>query len=283
MGVRVECDLDALMAEALLNHFHGHSSLKEERRAGMSESVEGYSPDLRRFDKAGGRSGVEASLEMIDAFSRGTFPETIFYTATGENAKRYKSTWANTIAAAETYNDPGRFTAFIGYDCTSQVPPGNNLHRVVIYHDGAGKASQTVPYTTQFGGSTNPEDLWTALEAYEDKTGGELLAIAHNGNLSNGIMFPLINPVGDQPLTRTYAERRARWEPLYEATQIKGDGEAHPFLSPNDEFADFGTWDKGNLNAVEPMDATLIETELNEHDVKSLREALKASKKRRSS
>jgi hypothetical protein len=193
----------------------------------------------------GGQAGVDASLEMINAFSRQTFPEALWY---GPDSKPYKSTWAKTIAAAETYNDPGRFTAFIGYEWTSQVPPGDNLHRVVIYRDGADKASQTVPFTTfPPAGSTNPEDLWTALEAFEDRTGGDVLAIAHNGNLSNGIMFPLVNPVGGGPLTREYAERRARWERLYEATQIKGDGEAHPFLSPNDEFADFGTWDKGNL------------------------------------
>ena len=198
----------------------------------------------------GGQAGVDASLEMINAFSRQTFPEALWY---GPDSKPYKSTWAKTIAAAETYNDPGRFTAFIGYEWTSQVPPGDNLHRVVIYRDGADKASQTVPFTTfPPAGSTNPEDLWTALEAFEDRTGGDVLAIAHNGNLSNGIMFPLVNPVGGGPLTREYAERRARWERLYEATQIKGDGEAHPFLSPNDEFADFGTWDKGNLNLSVP-------------------------------
>jgi len=197
----------------------------------------------------GGQSGVNAALEIIDAFSRGTFPEAIFYKP---DSKAYKGAWAKTIAAAEKYNEPGRFTAFIGYEWTSQVPPGNNLHRVLIYRDGADKASQTVPFTTYPpDGSTNPEDLWTVLEAYEEKTGGDLLAIAHNGNLSNGMMFPLVNPVGGGPLTRAYAERRARWERLYEATQIKGDGEAHPFLSPNDEFADFGTWDKGNLNLSE--------------------------------
>jgi hypothetical protein len=197
----------------------------------------------------GGKSGVNAALEIIDAFSRGTFPEAIFYKP---DSKAYKGAWAKTIAAAEKYNEPGRFTAFIGYEWTSQVPPGNNLHRVLIYRDGADKASQTVPFTTYPpDGSTNPEDLWTVLEAYEEKTGGDVLAIAHNGNLSNGMMFPLVNPVGGGPLTRAYAERRARWERLYEATQIKGDGEAHPFLSPNDEFADFGTWDKGNLNLSE--------------------------------
>jgi len=203
----------------------------------------------RWFDLVQGGSGVMAALDIIDNFSRGTFPEAIFY---GPDSKPYKDSWAKTIAAAEQYNDPGRFTAFIGYEWTSQVPPGNNLHRVVVYRDDASKASQTVPFTTYgASGSTNPEDLWTRLEAYEERTGGDVLAIAHNGNLSNGMMFPLINPVGGQPLTREYAERRARWERLYEVTQIKGDSEAHPFLSPNDEFADFGTWDKGNLNLSE--------------------------------
>jgi hypothetical protein len=100
-------------------------------------------------------------------------------------------------------------------------------------------------------GSTDPEYLWGLLQEYEDTTGGDLLAIAHNGNLSNGLMFPLINHVDNKPITQEYAKTRAMWEPLYEVTQIKGDGETHPFLSPNDEFADYGTWDKGNLNLSE--------------------------------
>ncbi len=200
----------------------------------------------RWYDLVQSGEGKTAALEIIDAFSRGAFPEAIFY---GPDSKQYKNTWARTIAAAEQYNDPSRFTAFIGYEWTSQVPPGDNLHRVVVYRDAADKASQTVPFTTYPPtGSTNPEDLWTQLAAYEEATGGDVLAIAHNGNLSNGLMFPLVNPVGDRPLDRRYAERRDRWEKLYEVTQMKGDGEAHPFLSPNDEFADFGTWDKGNLN-----------------------------------
>ena len=203
----------------------------------------------RWYDLVQEGSGVTAALKIIDRFSRATFPEAMFY---GPDSKPYKNAWAKTIAAAEAYNDPGRFTAFIGYEWTSQVPRGNNLHRVIIYRDGADKASQTVPFTTYPpDGSTNPEDLWTVLEAWEEKTGGDVLAIAHNGNLSNGMMFPLVNPVGNEPLTREFAERRARWERPYEVTQMKGDGEAHPFLSPTNEFADFGTWDKGNLNLSE--------------------------------
>jgi hypothetical protein len=201
------------------------------------------------YDRVQGGEGMSVAMEVIDSFSRAQFPEALMYFP---DSKPYKQAWAKTIEAAERYNEPGRFTAFIGYEWTSQVPPGQNLHRVVIYRDDATKASQTVPATTYPPyGSTDPAYLWKLLQEYEDKTGGDVLAIAHNGNLSNGLMFPLINPVDEKPLTEEYAQTRAKWEPLYETTQIKGDGEAHPFLSPNDEFADFGTWDKGNLNLSE--------------------------------
>jgi hypothetical protein len=201
------------------------------------------------YDMIQAGEGMSVALEIIDSFSRGTFPDKLMYWPDGP---MYRSAWDKTIAAAEKYNEPGRFTAFIGYEWTSQVPPGQNLHRVVIYKDGADKANQTVPATTYPPqGSTDPEYLWSLLQSYEDKTGGDVLAIAHNGNLSNGLMFPLTNHVDGKPITREYAETRAMWEPLYEVTQIKGDGEAHPLLSPNDEFADYGTWDKGNLNLSE--------------------------------
>jgi hypothetical protein len=211
------------------------------------------------YDMIQAGQGVEVALQIIDSFSRGTFPDSLMYWPDGP---MYRSTWDKTIAAAEKYNEPGRFTAFIGYEWTSQVPPGQNLHRVVIYRDGADRASQTVPATTYPPqGSTDPEYLWSLLQIYEDKTGGDLLAIPHNGNLSNGLMFPVINPVDDQPLTTEYVQTRAKWEPLYEVTQIKGDGEAHPALSPNDEFADFGTWDKGNLNLSEVKTPDMLEHE----------------------
>jgi Protein of unknown function (DUF3604) len=198
--------------------------------------------------KAG--EGNAAALEIIDKFSRGTFPKDLMYFP---GTPAYAAAWKQTVDAAEKYNAPGTFTAFIGYEWTSQVPPGNNLHRVVVYRDGADKASQTEPFTTYPpAGSTTPEDFWKVLKAYEDKTGGQVLAIAHNGNLSNGWMFPEeTNPETKQPLDKQYAETRIRWEPLYEVTQIKGDGEAHPVLSPSDEFANFELWDKGNLNLSE--------------------------------
>ena len=200
--------------------------------------------------QAGGEEGVKAALDIIDNFSRGTFPTALMYLPGSEG---YGSTWEKIIDAAEKYNEPGRFSAFIGYEWTSQVPPGNNLHRVVIYRDGGDKAIQTLPFTTYPPlGSTTPEDLWKHLAAYEDKTGGRVLAIAHNGNLSNGWMFPTeTNPSTGQPLTAEYAKTRAQWEPLYEVTQIKGDGEAHPYLSPTDEFAGYELWDVGNLNLSE--------------------------------
>jgi hypothetical protein len=211
------------------------------------------------YDKIQEGQGVDVAMEIIDTFSRGTFPDGLMYWPDG---KAYRSSWEKTIAAAEKYNEPGRFTAFIGYEWTSQVPPGQNLHRVVVYRDGAAKASQTVPATTYAPqGSTDPEYLWDILQAYEDKTGGDLLAIGHNGNLSNGLMFPEVNPVTGRRLTKEYAETRAKWEPLYEVTQIKGDGEAHPFLSPNDEFADYGTWDKGNLNLSEAKTNEMLQYE----------------------
>ena len=156
------------------------------------------------------------------------------------------SIWERYIEIAERYNDPGTFTSIIGYEWTS-TENGNNLHRNVLYRDGGELARRMNPFTTSE--SFNPEDLWTWMGTYEKETGGRVLAIAHNGNLSNGIMFPVeTNPATGKSLSKDYAKLRGRWEPLYEATQIKGDGEAHPLLSPNDEFADYETWDVANLN-----------------------------------
>jgi hypothetical protein len=195
--------------------------------------------------QAGGQEGVKAAAEIIVAFSQGTFPEKL---KSLPGSPAYRSAWEETIEAAEKYNEPGRFTAFIGYEWTSNTG-GNNLHRVVIYRDGGDYARRLEPYTTlKPMGSDNPRDLWKWMHAYQDKTGGRLLAIAHNGNLSNGIMFPLVESFTGNPVDLAYARTRAKWEPLYEVTQIKGDGEAHPVLSPNDEFADYETWDQGNLD-----------------------------------
>lgn len=156
------------------------------------------------------------------------------------------------MQAAEEFNDPGVFTTFIAYEWTS-LERGNNLHRNVIFRDGPERAGQIVPYTTTPPiGSRDPQDLWAWLQNYEDLTGGDVLAIPHNGNLSNGMMFALKDDFNaGAPLTAGYAETRQKWERLYEPTQIKGDGETHPLLSTDDEFADFETWDMGNLDLSE--------------------------------
>jgi hypothetical protein len=173
-----------------------------------------------------------------------TFPMEIYY---GPESKGYKSTWESIVRTAEAYNDPGKFTAIIGYEWTSTAN-GNNLHRNVLYRDGADRALQMLPFTTSApAGSFDPMDLWKWMTRYEEQTGGRILAIAHNGNLSNGLMFPVDVQYTGRKLDEFYVNQRARWEPLYEITQIKGDGEAHPLLSPADEFADYETWDFGNI------------------------------------
>jgi len=164
-----------------------------------------------------------------------------------------RSMWERITSFAEQFNQPGIFTALHGFEWTSS-PEGNNLHRVVIFRDDKDRVDRVLPFSVY--DSADPEDLWDYLAAYEEETGGAALAIPHNGNLSNGLMFD-IETFGGQPLDRAYAERRIRWEPLYEVTQIKGDGEAHPFLSPNDEFADYGTWDKGSFGAEPKVDEML--------------------------
>ncbi len=209
------------------------------------------------YDMLQSGKGAEAAIEIIMSFSHGTFPKTLMYFP---GTRAYRNAWQETIKAAEEFNEPRRFTAFIGYEWTSNTG-GNNLHRNIIFRDNGDKASQVEPFTVYPPmGSDNPEDLWKWMAAYEQKTGGSVLAIAHNGNLSNGLMFPTIETFG-KTIDRGYVETRAKWERLYEATQTKGDGEAHPFLSPNDEFADFETWDKGNLDGSVAKTKEMLEFE----------------------
>ncbi|MBT8479578.1 MAG: DUF3604 domain-containing protein, partial [Gemmatimonadetes bacterium] len=228
---------------------------------GMFAKIVSGDPELmqnetaRRWNRMfneGGQSAVDATLELIDLFSKGQMPFPI-------NApESIGPVWEDVLDAAERYNEPGVFTAFIGYEWTSLAPPGNNLHRVLVYRDDASRAGQKLPMTTE--ASIDPEDLWVYMADYETRTGGKVLAIPHNGNLSNGMMFALEDMDGN-PLTRAYAETRERWEPVYEVTQIKGDGEAHPLLSPDDEFADYETWDLGNLNLSEAKTEEMLQHE----------------------
>ncbi|MCZ6831251.1 MAG: DUF3604 domain-containing protein [Gammaproteobacteria bacterium] len=158
-----------------------------------------------------------------------------------------RGVWQQSTATADAYNEPGKFTALIGYEWSS-MPAGDNLHRVVIFADAADKANQIKPFSS-FDGE-QPEQLWAFLDNYEKKTGGRALAIPHNSNISNGRMFAVETSSG-APIDRSYAAQRIRWEPIMEVTQIKGDSETHPWLSPDDEFANFETWDFGNFSALE--------------------------------
>ncbi len=185
--------------------------------------------------------GYEA---FIDWLNRGMGPSTDLI----NDPKMSTAVWGAVVKNADKYNEPGKFTAFIGFEWTSTGGVGGNLHRNLVFRDGKERTKQILPYS-QFD-SFDPEDLWKYMAGYEEKTGGQVLAIPHNGNLSNGYMFQTTTLDG-RPLDKAYVDTRIRFEPIYEVTQMKGDGEAHPFLSPNDEFADFETIDKGNIVGTE--------------------------------
>lgn len=202
-------------------------------------------PTLKRWRNMmheGRDSAWRMARELIRAFQAGTAPKEL---ANPERmAAATSRIWDQQIAAVERYNEPGRFTALIGFEY-SLAPQGNSLHRNVIFRDGGDRASKVVPLPAN--GKSGPEPLWDYMDAYERATGGRMLAIPHNTNLSNGLYFSLDGPDGT-PMTAEQARRRAAHEPVVEVTQIKGDSESHPFLSRNDEFADFGDagWENGN-------------------------------------
>ena len=174
-----------------------------------------------------------------------------------KNPEVMRTVWQQNNAVADEFNNPGQFTAFIGYEWSS-LPKGRNLHRVVIFRDDGSSANQVVPFSSL--DSPDVENLWDFLADYESKTNGRVLAIPHNGNVSNGLMFSEKTFTGKR-ITKDYAKARSRWEPVYEVTQIKGDGETHPALSPEDEFADFETWDKGSLEGSEAKEGWMLKHE----------------------
>ena len=182
-------------------------------------------------------------------------PASFFWRAWSLDAVRdepfRRSVWEQVCNTADRHYDPGRFTAFIGYEYTppTQHAKAPNFHRIIIFEGNAKEAGKVLPFS--YIDSTDIEDLWAFLSNYE-KGGGKVLAIPHNGNLSSGKMFQLLD-IDGSPFSADYAGRRARWEPLYEVTQYKGDAETHPLLSPTDEFADFETWNGPIFNRT-PLD-----------------------------
>ena len=208
----------------------------------------------------GGNAAQEAAFDLIKNFSQFTLPEKLVEDYS-PGSDIFAGVWKEIVDAAERHNEPGRFTAFIGFEWTS-VPQGNNLHRNVIIRDGAAKALQVVPLTTQPPlGTTDPLDLYEWLENYVRKTNGSAFALAHNGNISNGWMFPTETTYAGGEVDENYVQLRAKWEPLYEVTQMKGDGETHPILSPDDEFADYENWDVGNLDLSEAKTEDMLQRE----------------------
>ncbi len=236
---------------------------------GMIQDMLAASPLVMKYEqgarwskgmRAGGLDAIKAALDLIGTFSQGDIDPGLLANYS-PGSRRYATIWDEVIDAAEDFNDPGRFTTFIGFEWTSLVN-GGNLHRNVIFRDGGDRARQVVPFTTQAPiGSTDPLELYKYLEGYEAKTNGAAMTFAHNGNLSNGIMFPLDAQYTGRKLDALYVEQRAKWERMYEITQIKGDGETHPYLSPDDEFADYGTWDKGNLDLSQAKNKEMLGAE----------------------
>ena len=236
----------------ITDHSDGMGTINE-IRAGNPEMIS--DPFLKRMYE-GMKSGDEKVaktlvLELIDRQSNGKLPRQVM------DPKWAVSAWKKTIEIADRYNKPGRFTALIGFEWTVNAGGGDNLHRNIIFRDDATRAGQVLPLTTFQ--TMDPEKLWAYMAAYEAKTGGRMLAIPHNGNLSNGRMFEETRFDGT-PMTPEYAAGRQKWERLYEVTQMKGQSESHPLMSPTDEFADWDRWDRGNLNGV-PKKPGMIQTE----------------------
>ena len=198
-------------------------------------------------------AGPEGRMEaFLDVAMRGISGENPI-----DSDEGVRSIWREFVEKAEDYNEPGHFTAMTGFEWSS-TPKGNNLHRVTIFRDGAEKTSSIVPFG--MFDSPDPEDLWDFMAAYEDKHGGQVLAIPHNGNVSNGLMFNEKRFDGKR-MSRAYATKRARWEPVIEVSQIKGDGESHPLLSPDDEFANFELWDVTNIMGSAPKQDWMLQYE----------------------
>ena len=216
---------------------------------GLAQGLEASNPELLKSSlgqelhdmlKAG--KGREAFYLLVQWMAKGS-------EALVSNDAYLTSVWQMNNTVAERYNNPGTFTSLIGYEWTSQ-PSGGNLHRVVIFRDDKDTTDKILPFSAF--DSEDAEDLWNFMAAYEQQTGGRVLAIPHNGNLSSGTMFLPRHQKSGMSIDADYARMRQRFEPLIEVTQAKGTGETHPLLSPEDEFADFNIVDNSNLGGFKP-------------------------------
>lgn len=225
---------------------------------GLADAIANADPGLladpfgkQLYDLVKAGKGIDAFNLLVQKMTKGA-------EAKIENESMLKNAWTKIMALADQYNSPGEFTAFIGYEWTSQ-PGGNNLHRVVVFRDDRSRVDAVLPFSNF--DSENVEDLWDYLAAYEEATGGQVLAIPHNGNLSSGMMFAPRYQTDGKPIDQQYAAARSRWEPIVEITQSKGTGEAHPFLSPDDEFAEFEIVDTTNLGGTAQRTTDMIQYE----------------------
>jgi hypothetical protein len=211
-------------------------------------------PEIQRWHELLNGSPAERKTFSREFFQRKTRQVAFQKLDEASTPEMAYSIWRHSLSVAEKYNAPGRFTSLLGFEWTS-APGGSNLHRVVIFRDGPEQVGSVLPLSSR--GNAPVDELWDYLGEYEKASDGKVLAIPHNGNLSNGLMFPMTERHGDGAVDADYAQRRARWEPVVEVTQIKGDGEAHPLLSPDDAFADYESWDAGNFEGVPKTDAML--------------------------
>ncbi len=191
---------------------------------------------------------TEPGRNLMDMIKAGKAREAFFELAASINrqkpypefiTEKVKHTaWKEIYESADRHYEPGRFTSLIGWEWSS-TSGGGNLHRIVFMSEGADVAKKFTPFSL-FDGD-RPEELWAWLERTEQRTGATFLAIPHNGNVSKGRMFAEVDSEG-RPISAEYAKTRQRWEPIYEVTQIKGDGETTGVLSPDDEFSEFETY-----------------------------------------
>ena len=211
-------------------------------------------PEIKRWSQLLNGDAQDRQLFAKEFFTRATRLKAFTKLSAAATPELQQSIWHAAVDSAESFNEPHRFTTLLGFEWTS-APGGSNLHRVVIFRDDAERVKQVLPLDSR--GDAMPDELWDYLQSYENSTDGKVLAIPHNGNLSNGLMFPETERYDDAEVDSDYVQRRARWEPVVEGTQIKGGGEAHPLLSPDDEFANYETWDSGNFQGT-PKTAEML-------------------------